>query len=96
MMIYGRLMFRVHAIHRMFQRHFSKQDIQRGLSSGEVIEEYLDDKPYPSRLVLGWVGSRPIHIVVADNIEDQETIVITVYEPNQDRWGPDFKRRKMS
>ncbi len=93
-MVSSRLVFRVHAIQRMFQRHFSEEDIRRGLESGEVIEEYPDDKPYPSRLVLSWVGSRPVHMVVADNAEAQETIVITVYEPEQDKWEADFKRRK--
>jgi len=64
------------------------------LASAEVIEEYPDDKPYPSRLVLGWVGSRPIHLVVADNAEAQETTVITVYDPDPEQWDADFKRRK--
>lgn len=95
-MTYNRLVFRVHAIQRMFQRHFNEEDIRRGLESGEVVEEYPDDKPYPSRLVLGWLGSRPIHVVVADNDEAQETIVITVYEPEPDEWESDFKRRKKS
>ncbi len=95
-MIYNRLVFRVHAINRMFQRHFSKQNIRDGLESGDVIEKYSDDKPYPSRLILGWLGTRPIHVVVADNDEDMETIVVTVYEPDRDQWDPDFRRRKQS
>ena len=33
------------------------------------------------RLVLGFSGSRPIHIVAADNPVERETIVITAYEP---------------
>ncbi len=93
-MVSSRLVFRVHAVQRMFQRRFSEQDIRRALESGEVIEEYPDDKPYPSRLVLGWLGSRPTHLVVADNDEAQETIVITVYEPDPEQWETDFKRRK--
>jgi hypothetical protein len=64
------------------------------LEFGEVIEEYPDDKPYPSRLVMGQVGLRPIHIVVADDNEARETIVITVYEPDPNQWEADFKRRK--
>jgi hypothetical protein len=86
--------FRVHAIQRMFRRHFNEEDIRRSLESGEIIEEYSDDKPYPSRLVLGWIGSRPVHLVVADNKDRQETIVITVYEPEQDKWEAGFKRRR--
>ncbi len=33
-------------------------DVREVLTSGEVIESYPDDTPYPSRLVLGWRGSR--------------------------------------
>jgi len=89
-----RLVFRVHAIKRMFQRRISEEDIRHVLTTGEVIEEYPDETPYPSRLVLGWYGSRPIHVVIADHIEAQETIVITVYEPDPDQWEPGFRRRK--
>lgn len=32
-----------------------------------VKEDYPDDTPYPSRLLLGWHNNRPLNIVVADN-----------------------------
>ena len=35
---------------------------------------------YPSRLVLGWIGNRPLHVVVADHVEETQWVV-TVYEP---------------
>ena len=89
-----RLVFRVHAIQRMFEREFSKEDIRQVLATGKTIEAYPDDKPYPSRLVLGWIGSRPIHVVVADNPTQGETIVITVYEPDLARWEPGFDKRR--
>ena len=88
------LVFRVHAIQRMFQRRISAEDVRHVLATGEVIEEYPNDTPYPSRLVLGWSGERPIHVVVADNPEGQETIVITVYEPDPAQWEPGFRRRQ--
>jgi hypothetical protein len=90
----NRLVFRVHAIRRMFQRQISVQDVRDVLTAGEVIEDYPDDFPFPSRLMLGWSGTRPIHVVAADNPQARETIVITVYEPDPDEWEPDFKRRK--
>jgi hypothetical protein len=52
-MVANRLVFRVHAIQRMFQRQISKDDVRHVLETGDIIEEYLDDVPYPSRLVLG-------------------------------------------
>lgn len=89
----GKIIFRTHAIKRMFQRRVDEKDVRFVLEKGEIIEVYQDDTPYPSRLILGWLESRPLHIVAADNIADNETIVITVYEPEQDKWSPNFKRR---
>jgi hypothetical protein len=44
--------------------------------------------------MLGWIGSRPVHVVVADNVEAQEAIIITVYQPDAEEWETGFKRRK--
>ena len=87
------LIFRSHALRRMFQRSVSREDVLRALAVGEDIEDYPHDWPYPSRLVLGIVSGRPLHIVVADNAQDLETIVITIYQPEQALWTADFRRR---
>lgn len=86
--------FRVHAVRRMFQRGIDENEIGDILEKGETIEEYPDDVPFPSRLVLGWSGHRPLHVVVADNQKSGERIVVTVYEPGSDQWDNEFKRRK--
>ena len=93
-MAYDSLVFRIHAIQRMFERRITQEDVHHVLKTGEAIEDYPDDTPYPSKLVLGWRGLRPIHVVAANNDKDRETIVISSYEPDPDRWEPDFKRRK--
>jgi hypothetical protein len=89
------VVFRVHALQRMFERRISVDDVYAVIARGEVIEDYPDDRPYPSRLVLGWIGARPLHTVVADNLSENELIVITVYEPDSEVWEADFKRRKL-
>ncbi len=86
------LIFRVHAIQRMAQRGITVEDVRRVLDRGDVIEDYPDDFPYPSALVLGSIGRGAIHVVAATT--PSERIVITVYEPDLARWEPDFKRRK--
>ena len=78
----------------MFQRGIDEKEIKDTLERGETIEEYPNDIPFPSRLVLGWSGQRPIHVVVADNQESGERVVVTVYEPNPDQWDSEFRRRK--
>ena len=78
----------------MFQRRITEKEVRSVLENGETIESYPEDIPYPSRLILGWVRSRPLHVVAAENSQDEETIVITVYEPNPDEWPEEFKGRK--
>ena len=89
-----RLVFRVHAVQRMFQRHVTVEDVRHVLETGELLETYPNDQPYPSRLVVGWCASRPLHLVVAQNVAQDETIVITVYEPDPLFWDASFKRRR--
>jgi hypothetical protein len=89
-----RMVFRVHALRRMFERRISVDDVRRVLETGDTIENYPEDVPYPSRLVLARVGSRPIHVVAADNQMDREVIVITAYEPDRTQWDSEFKRRR--
>ena len=90
----ARLVFRVHAVQRMSERGISARDVREILSAGETIEEYPDDTPYASRLVLGWCRGRPLHVVVAGNAEAHETIVITVYDPDPTLREPGFRRRR--
>ncbi|MFQ5961400.1 MAG: DUF4258 domain-containing protein [Candidatus Methylomirabilales bacterium] len=90
----NRLVFRIHALQRMFKRRISDEDVRQVLATGKTIETYPGDKPFPSRLVFGWCGSRPIHVVVADNTTEHETIVITAYEPDPIEWEPGFERRR--
>ncbi|MEA3350630.1 MAG: DUF4258 domain-containing protein [Chloroflexota bacterium] len=89
-----KIIFRIHAIQRMFERSVTEADIRDVLTNGETIENYPNDTPYPSRLVLGWRCNRPMHVVVANNVEENQWIVVTVYEPTPARWGANFKRRK--
>jgi hypothetical protein len=88
------LIFRIHAIERMFQRGISKDDVRSVLEEGQVIEEYPEDQPCPSRLILGWRGTRPLHVVASDDSNTHETIIITVYEPDPAKWEAGFSRRR--
>jgi len=94
--VFEKIVFRVHAIQRMYQRGITAAEVHTVIGTGEIIEDYPNDFPYPSRLLLGWCGLRPIHVVVADNAQEKENIVVTVYEPDRDEWEPDLKRRKDS
>lgn len=81
-----------HARGRMFQRNISTEDIRKMVVDGEVIEEYADDRPCPSFLILGFSDDVPFHLVVAE-CEDHARI-ITIYLPDEDKWV-DYKKRRL-
>jgi hypothetical protein len=89
-----KVIFRVHALQRMLNRGITVQEVRQVLATGEVIEDYPNDLPFPSRLMLGWCGGQPLHVVAAEDREAGETIVITVYEPDPTQWENDFRRKR--
>ena len=88
------LVFRIHAVQRMFERKVSEESVRQVLQNGELIEDYSDEMPRPGGLMLGRRGNRPLHVVMTENERDNELIVITVYEPKLSHWKPGFKTRK--
>ena len=64
------------------------------LEQGEIIEDYLDDFPYPSKLIFRLVNNRPLHAVVAWSKENLTAIIVTLYEVDSEHFEPDFKTRK--
>lgn len=86
--------FRVHALQRMFERNISAKKVSQALQTGETIEDYSAEMPEPSRLILGFQGKRPFHMVTSENPGTNEITIITVYLPDSDKWNKDFKSRK--
>ena len=68
-----------HAISQMFRSYISVEDINSTLKYGVVVSEYVHDRLFPSYLILGFVGTWPIHVVVAKNDNINHCIVITAY-----------------
>jgi hypothetical protein len=91
-----KLIYRQHAIKRMHERCITEEEVEHAIKSGEIIENYPNDTPYPSFLILGNVGTKAIHVVYADDAEENTQIVITVYEPDQKIWCEDLKTRRKS
>ena len=88
------LRFKVHAIIQMEERRLTVEDVRMALENGEDIESRPDEQPYPVRLVLGFCRMGALHLAVRDNIEDDEIIVETAYQPSPVLWEPDFKTRR--
>lgn len=99
-MCLGNCRFTDHARREMESEPFGVirvDELLEALASAEIIEDYRDDKPYPSCLILGRAHSgRPLHIVCAPVLDETLLIVITTYEPDPSKWDADFKKRKRS
>ena len=86
--------FSRHAVFKMFERNISMEQTKIAVKKGEVIQNYPDDKPYPSSLILHFMKKRPYHVVVAFDEDSGNCIIITVYEPSPKLWENDYKTRK--
>ena len=91
-----RIAFKKHSAIRMRERNIRADEVKEVLINGEIIESYPDDRPLPSCLVMGYTeDEKPIHAVVAIDKDDKMLWVITVYSPNKEDWGNNFRRRKV-
>ena len=57
--------FTKHAVDRTLLRHIRVSEIREAIASGEIIEDYPNDKYGPSCLILGITSTgRPLHLQV--------------------------------
>lgn len=82
-----------HARQRLIERGITVRDIMHCIASGEIIEQYEHDCPFPSALVLGAsVGGKYLHAVLSH--DDEFIYLITAYYPDRDIWNDDYRTRK--
>jgi hypothetical protein len=89
-----RFEWRKHALQRLAERGIAQAAVLEVLSSGERIEDYPDDAPYPSALFLGWIEGKPLHSVAALDTDNNWAYIITAYEPDLDHFESDYKTRR--
>ena len=69
------------------------RDVMELIWNGEIIEQYPEDFPVPSCLVLGFtVRKRALHAVLST--DGTWIYLITAYYPSSDEWEEDMKTRK--
>ena len=85
--------FTDHALKEMLKDNLYVDDVIEAVSSGEIIENYCDDKPFPSCLICGKAKHKNIHAVCAIPEHVEVLIVVTVYLPDPEKWI-NFKIRK--
>jgi len=86
--------WRKHALQRMLERSISRADVIEVVIKGEVIEEYKDDKPFPSALYFMVINNRPLHAVASFDKVNAKVYIITAYEPSLEEFESNFKTRR--
>jgi Domain of unknown function (DUF4258) len=87
--------FSKHAVDQSILRGIRVQEVIEAITTGQVIEDYPDDKYGPSCLICGLTqANRNIHIQCS--YPSRSLIkIITLYEPDSHQWNNDFTRRKI-
>ena len=89
----GSIRWTGHILKRLMQRGIFQTSVVQAIHSGEIIEQYSDDYPYPSCLLLGTTeAGEALHIVCG--IGEGEVWLITTYHPDPDEWESDLKTRR--
>ncbi|MEJ2725051.1 MAG: DUF4258 domain-containing protein [Deltaproteobacteria bacterium] len=79
---------------KLRERMIEAADVEEAIFRGSIIELYSDDPRGPSCLILGFGRSgKPLHIVCG-NLEEEELLIITAYEPDPEEWENDWNTRK--
>jgi len=90
----GQILWTEHLALRLRERGLKRIDALACIQNGEIIEQYSDDAPFPSCLILGISTSgKPIHVVCALN-PGVTCCMITAYHPSPEKWESDNKTRK--
>lgn len=89
----GSIRWTMHVMKRLILRNISQDEILHAIRTGEIIEQYPNDYPYPSCLILGiTIAGKYLHVVCGNG--DNEVWMITAYYPDPAEWQDDFKTRK--
>ena len=89
----GRYRYTIHGLERSVERKTSPNEVADAIMSGEIIEEYAQDKYGPTCLISG-VTRRGRIIHVQCSIDP--VWIITCYDPSASpgQWEEGFKRRR--
>jgi len=83
-----------HLLLRMRERGIKYDDVVYAITNGEIIEQYPDDYPHPSCLVLGTTVPDRRHLHVVCGVGSGWLWVISTYYPSTEKWESDYKTRK--
>ncbi len=88
-----RVIITIHALERLRQRSIRAKDVKNCVMTGEIIEQYPDDFPFPSCLIFGKsADGKILHAVASD--EGSGSRIITAYFPDNIKFEDDLKTRR--
>lgn len=90
----GTIEWQRHSLERMMERGISREGVKQALLNGEIVEDYADDRPFPSALFLGRQEGKPLHVVAAFDERSGTCFIVTAYHPDKEHFGPDFRTRR--
>ncbi len=88
------IIWRKHALHKMLEREISREHVIETINKGKVIQEYFDDKPFPSVLILYIGRKKPLHVVISLDNDNKVCYIITAYIPDLIHFESDYITRK--
>ena len=84
-------LYSLHADEERREEGLSTADVERAILSGQILEDYPNDRRGPSCLVYGPAASRHVHVVCGRNSVGW-LVVITVYIPTLPKWKSPTER----
>ena len=89
----GAIKWTAHVLARLQERGIEPSDIKNCITTGRIIEQYPDDYPFPSCLVLGAaMAGKALHVVIG--LGQGFLWLITAYYPDPLKWNENFSIRK--
>ena len=89
-----RIFWTYHVNMRMKGRFIPRQIVLGSIQNYEIIEEYADDKYFPSYLVFSKYQDKTFHVLFALDEEENNVRIITAYYPSLEEWDEGFKTRR--
>ena len=88
-----RVKFTGHGTERLQARNITIDDVENCIKTGEIIEDYPEDYPFPSCLIFGYGEDNGIiHVVVG--FDENMIYIITAYKPDTIKFEEDLKTRR--
>jgi len=82
-----------HVMQRLIKRNITRREVKAVLMNGTIIEDYPNDYPFPSCLVVG-ICTPDSYLHVVCGMGNDRLWIITAYRPDTAIWDDSFTKRR--